>query len=131
MLEKYLKKKSSPNCKVIILRYPNVVGSDPSGKLGEKNSFISRIMPLFYKNLINQKKTTLFYNFNAQSSNDLVVNVHPTYSNLVIIGGTKLWRSTDGFTTSSNTTIIGGYRAGSSEGDGNLCSYPNHHPDQH
>ena len=67
MLEKYLKKKSSPNFKVIILRYPNVVGSDPSGKLGEKNSFISRIMPLFYKNLINQKKTTLFYNFKTKA----------------------------------------------------------------
>ena len=31
----------------------------------------------------------------------------------------------------NNTTIIGGYQVGSSEGDGNWGSYPNHHPDQH
>ena len=80
---------------------------------------------------IPTNQNTSFDNFNAQGSYDLVVNVHPTDSNLVIIGGTNLWRSTDGFTTSSNTSIIGGYRAGSSEGDGNWGSYPNHHPDQH
>lgn len=66
MLEKYLKKISSPNFKVIILRYPNVVGSETSGGLGEKNLFINRIMPLFYKNLINEKDTTLFYNFKTK-----------------------------------------------------------------
>ena len=80
---------------------------------------------------IPTNQNSSFDNFNAQGSYDLVVSVHPTDSNLVIIGGTNLWRSTDGFTTSNNTSIIGGYRAGSSEGDGNWGSYPNHHPDQH
>jgi hypothetical protein len=80
---------------------------------------------------IPTNQSSSFDNFNAQGSYDLVVNVHPTDSNLVIIGGTNLWRSTDGFTSSENTSIIGGYRVGSSEGDGNWGSYPNHHPDQH
>ena len=80
---------------------------------------------------IPTNQNSSFDNFNAQGSYDLVVSVHPTDANLVIIGGTNLWRSTDGFTTSNNTSIIGGYRAGSSEGDGNWGSYPNHHPDQH
>ena len=62
-IEKYLKKISSPNFKIIILRYPNIIGSDPSGKLGEKNNFISRIVPLFYKNLIKKKDNILFYDY--------------------------------------------------------------------
>jgi UDP-glucose 4-epimerase len=66
-LEKYLKKISSPSFKVIILRYPNIIGSDPSGELGERNFFISRIMPLFYKNLIKEKYTNLFYNFKTKT----------------------------------------------------------------
>jgi len=80
---------------------------------------------------IPTNQASSFDNFNGQGSYDLVVNVHPSDSNLVIIGGTNLWRSTDGFTSPNNTTIIGGYRVGSSEGDGNWGSYPNHHPDQH
>lgn len=80
---------------------------------------------------IPANQSTTFDNFNAQGSYNMVVDVHPSDSNLVIIGGTNLWRSTDGFTSSNNTSIIGGYRVGSSEGDGNWGSYPNHHPDQH
>ena len=62
-IEKYLKRISSPNFKVIILRYPNIIGSSPSGKLGEKNNFISRIVPIFYKNIINKKQNILYYDY--------------------------------------------------------------------
>ena len=62
-IENHLKKIASPTFKVIVLRYPNVIGSDPEGKLGEKNKFISRIVPSFYKNLINKKVNTIFYDF--------------------------------------------------------------------
>ena len=62
-VEKYLKKISSKNFKVIVIRYPNIIGSDPSGKLGEKNNFISRIVPFFYKNILAKKKSLLFYDF--------------------------------------------------------------------
>jgi len=68
-------------------------------------------------------------NFNSQGGYDLLVAVHPTDPNTVIIGGTNLFRSHDGFTTSNNTAYIGGYDS--------LATipiyddYPNHHPDQH
>tara|TARA_E500000178_G_scaffold312688_1_gene329599 strand:- start:1301 stop:2245 length:945 start_codon:yes stop_codon:yes gene_type:complete len=62
-LERFLKKISSKNFKVIVLRYPNIIGSEPSGKLGEKNKFISRIVPFFYKNILKNKKNLLFYDF--------------------------------------------------------------------
>ena len=61
----------------------------------------------------------------------MLVKVHPDNQNTVYIGGTNLWRSTDGFSTPNNTMIIGGYLIGSAEGDGNWGVYPNHHPDQH
>ena len=80
---------------------------------------------------IPSNQATSFDNFNAQGSYDLLVKVHPEDSNTVYIGGTNLWRSTDGFTTRNNTMIIGGYSIGSSEGDGNWGVYKNHHPDQH
>ena len=62
-LEKYLKRVSSKDFKVIVLRYPNIIGSDPSGGLGEKNNFISRIVPFFYKNILMKKKNLLYYDF--------------------------------------------------------------------
>jgi len=62
-LEKYLKKVSSRNFKVIVLRYPNIIGSDPSGELGEKNNFISRIVPIFYKNILAKKINLLYFDF--------------------------------------------------------------------
>ena len=76
-------------------------------------------------------QATSFDNFNCQSSYDLMIKVHPTDQNTVFIGGTNLWRSTDGFTTPNNTIICGGYLIASYEGDGNWGVYPNHHPDQH
>jgi len=80
---------------------------------------------------IPANQNSSFDNFNAQGGYDLLVKVHPDNQNTVYIGGTNLWRSTDGFSTSTNTMIIGGYLIGSSEGDGNWGVYPNHHPDQH
>jgi len=80
---------------------------------------------------IPANQATSFDNFNAQGGYDLLVKVHPTNSNMVYIGGTNLWRSTDGFTSPNNTMIIGGYYIGSVEGDGNWGVYENHHPDQH
>jgi hypothetical protein len=80
---------------------------------------------------IPANQATSFDNFNAQGGYDLLVKVHPTAPNTVYIGGTNLWRSSDGFTTPNNTMIIGGYFIGSIEGDGNWGVYPNHHPDQH
>lgn len=63
----------------------------------------------------------------SQESYNLVVKVHPASEDVVYIGGTNLYRSLDGFATSSNSRWIGGYNPGPE--DGNL--YPGHHPDQH
>ena len=68
-------------------------------------------------------------NFNSQGGYDLVVKVYPDSSNIVFIGGTNLFRSTDGFTTKNHTTTIGGYAPGSTLPF--YTNYPNHHSDQH
>ncbi len=66
-------------------------------------------------------------NFNSQNSYDLIINVKPDDPNFVVIGGTNLYRSTDGFATAIDTSDwFGGYNLTS-----NNNMYPNQHPDQH
>lgn len=65
-------------------------------------------------------------NFDSQGSYDLVIKVKPDNENAVFIGGTNLYRSTDGFATKNNTAWIGGYST-----DNDVSQYSNHHPDQH
>ena len=55
------------------------------------------------------------------------MSVHPTDPDVVFIGGTNIYRSTDAFFYNSRITWIGGYDP---EEDGARI-YPNHHPDQH
>lgn len=69
-----------------------------------------------------------FDKFNVQGGYDLMVRVQPG-TNYVYIGGTNLYRSTDGFTSSNNTSQIGGYALATTLP--NFGVYPNHHPDQH
>lgn len=64
--------------------------------------------------------------FDTQSSFNMVVEVDPENSDIVYLGGTNLYRSTDGFTTDRNTKWIGGYTP-----EGGAARYENHHPDQH
>ncbi|MCC6462569.1 MAG: T9SS type A sorting domain-containing protein [Saprospiraceae bacterium] len=71
---------------------------------------------------------TEFDRFACQGGYDLVVRVQPG-TNHVFAGGTSLWRSTDGFTSPNNTTLIAGYKPGTTLPFFEL--YPNHHPDQH
>ncbi|MCH8317865.1 MAG: T9SS type A sorting domain-containing protein [Bacteroidetes bacterium] len=70
-----------------------------------------------------------FGSFNAQGGYDLIIKVKPNDPNVVFIGGTNLFRSTDGFTTLNNYTQIGGYGIMTTLPYFNV--YPNHHPDQH
>lgn len=63
----------------------------------------------------------------SQQSYNLMVKVHPTDPNIVFLGGTNLYRSTDGFTNINSTAWIGGYDPDGAEG----ARYPGHHPDQH
>lgn len=71
---------------------------------------------------------TQFDKFASQGGYDLMVKVQPGTGN-VFIGGTSLWRSTDGFATGNNTTHIGGYKPGTDLPYFEL--YPEHHPDLH
>jgi hypothetical protein len=64
--------------------------------------------------------------FAVQGGYDLAIAVKPDNPNTVFIGGTNIYRSTDGFTTTTNTTRIGGYNS-----PANYALYPNSHPDIH
>ena len=65
--------------------------------------------------------------FTIQTGYDMWIAVKPNNPNFVLLGGTSLYRSTDGFASTTNTSWIGGY--------GNtlptLTFYPFSHPDIH
>ncbi len=67
--------------------------------------------------------------FFSQGGYDLMVTVSPHDSNLVLVGGTNLYRSTDAFRSSANNTWIGGY--GLPNPSEAFPRWPNHHSDQH
>ncbi len=64
--------------------------------------------------------------FDTQDSYNMTLKVHPLDVNTVYIGAANLYRSTDGFTSTDNTSWIGGY-----DPDGSGGLFTNHHPDQH
>ncbi len=70
-----------------------------------------------------------FDDFYPQTGYDLMVAVKPDEPNVVFVGGTNLYRSTDGFTTKENVKQVGGYQIATAFP--NITEYPNHHPDQH
>ncbi len=65
-------------------------------------------------------------NFDSQGSYDLVIKVKPDNSDAVFIGGTNLYRSTDGFASTTNTTWVGGYSTAN-----DVSLYNNSHSDMH
>lgn len=64
--------------------------------------------------------------YDDQNSYNMMIKVHPVDPQTVYVGGTNLYRSTDGFSTSANTAWIGGYDTAN-----NFEVYPNHYVDQH
>jgi len=70
-----------------------------------------------------------FGNFNVQGSYNMMVAVKPGDPNTVFVGGTNLYRSTSGFTDSTNTSWIGGYEPFTTLPYFEI--YDQHHPDQH
>ncbi|ULQ51097.1 T9SS type A sorting domain-containing protein [Flavihumibacter fluvii] len=68
----------------------------------------------------------------VQAGYDLMVAVKPDNPNVVFVGGTNLYRSTNGFTTSTATAWIAGYKYwGASATNFPVETYPNTHPDIH
>ncbi len=66
--------------------------------------------------------------FNSQSSYNMCIAVKPDNPDFVLLCGTNIYRSTDGF-TSLNHDWIGGYQCDTM--DPSNYTYPNHHSDQH
>jgi hypothetical protein len=64
--------------------------------------------------------------YDSQSSYNMVLEVHPENDEMVFLGGTNLYRSDDGFSTTLNTKWIGGYDTAN-----DISIYPNHFVDQH
>jgi photosystem II stability/assembly factor-like uncharacterized protein len=73
--------------------------------------------------------TGIFDDFYPQSGYDLTIAVSPANPQLIVIGGTNLYRNTDGFTSVEANTFIGGYAEHSSFPDFEI--YDGHHPDMH
>lgn len=61
-----------------------------------------------------------------QANYNQVIKVKPDNAQIVFLGSTNLYRSTDGFSSKNNTSWIGGY---SPKND--VSQYPNHHADIH
>ncbi|WP_082226521.1 Ig-like domain-containing protein [Microscilla marina] len=71
-------------------------------------------------------------NLNTQGSYNMIMSVKPDNENYVFIGGTSLYRSSDGFATAVNTNNTGNSRwIGGYSPDNDISRYPNHHPDIH
>ena len=62
----------------------------------------------------------------VQNGYDMMVEIHPANPDIVFVGGTNLYRSTDGFTSQGNTSWINGYQPNFT-----YTQYPNGHADIH
>ena len=109
--EKMIKKSSSKKTyKAICLRYFNVIGCDYKNKIGEVHNPPIHLIPIFIKNILQNKKISLRNNFNTKDGTGIrdfihvedVVNAH--YKCLINIDkikdsfiainlGTKLYHS--------------------------------------
>lgn len=61
-----------------------------------------------------------------QGGYNMIVMVKPDNPDVVFLGGTNLYRSTDGFNTQANTAWVNGYQTNFT-----YAHYPEGHPDQH
>lgn len=77
---------------------------------------------------------------NLQGGYNMVCEVHPTDSDFIVIGGTNLFRSEDGFATPaadednngiSDNSETGKFWVGGYAKANNVNQYSRHHPDQH
>jgi hypothetical protein len=70
-----------------------------------------------------------FGKFITQQGYDMYIKVKPDDSNVVFIGVTNIWRSTDAFKTNTKIDWCGGYGVNTTLPDFKV--YTNHHPDNH
>ena len=80
----------------------------------------------FTANLVAKKNGTSNSFFQAQGGYNLTVSIHPTKPNFVYVGGVNMFRSSDGFLSSTNTQFIGGENSTTYNDPDNIS-----HPDFH
>ena len=82
---------------------------------------------------LRQTEGYVWGDFLAQGGYNLVCRVNPRNEDSIIIAGTNIYASTDGFKTEENIAWIGGYKKTKDKLDAFFTGlvYPNHHPDQH
>lgn len=67
-----------------------------------------------------------------QGGYNMLLTVKPDNPNVVFVGGTNLYRSTNGFSNTTSTSWIGGYKYwGASATTFPVANYDNNHPDIH
>ncbi len=124
----------SNNNIVYIYAYTPGVGPFPAGEPAKATSFWKYNASLagtaqWVNRTSNLPDWVRDSGIDSQGGYNLFVIVHPTLENFVIIGGTNLYRSDDGFLTKSTITgqnWIGGYAV-----INDVSQYANHHADQH
>jgi hypothetical protein len=106
---------SNPN---ILYVFISVVSNTPNMNLHQLWKYTESLSGTLWEN----RAANLPSDLSTQTGYDQLVHVKPDDENFVLIGGTNLYRSTDGFATSAKTTTIGGY-----------AFWPDgaHHPDLH
>lgn len=119
--------------KNLLFVYGQTPGSGKIGDTGDANEWVS----LWKYNDSTHVWTNLSANLptaaapvqglNTQGSYNLKIAVGSRDSNLITVGATNLYRSTDGFATLvGSSNWIGGYSTSN-----NVSQYANHHPDNH
>ena len=125
---------SAPNNSNLLYVLANTSGS---GNQGSPSDGTNDFHTLLKYNAGSNQWTDLTNNLPAWSGNvggyssqggyDMLIKVSPKDSNFVIIGGTNLYRTTNGFSTKlDSTNWIGGYSPVN-----DISSYSNQHPDEH
>jgi Secretion system C-terminal sorting domain len=112
--------KGSPEY-ISLLKYTYIAGNG-----ADSNGSWINLSP----NLPNNANVTTgpFDKLNCQGGYDMFVKIQPS-TGFVFIGGTNIFRSSDGFTTNNNFMQIGGYKLGTTLPYFKI--WDNHHPDNH
>jgi Secretion system C-terminal sorting domain len=125
---------TAPSDKNILYAFANTPGSgqagDPDNGSDDYNSLWRYNATSMQWTDLSSKLPTWFGSvggISTQGGYDMVIKVKPDNTNFVIIGGTNIYRTTDGFSTKLDSTDwIGGY---STQND--ISQYTGSHPDQH
>ncbi len=123
--------ESNPNILYVIANTPAV------GQPGAETDGLDGYCTLWKYDASVEQWTNLSHNlptfsppvggYTVQGGYDMCIKVKPDDENFVIIGGTNLYRTTDGFASKlTSADWIGGYST-----ENNIKMYENHHPDQH